>query len=193
MPRAPAVLVVGHPAGEALAGVALVPEEEFVVVLDDSLAAATLLIDPDVVESGAVPLVHQMHFPHGIGLVAGVATGLGERCHRRQGLLRVVPATVGSRGEPGQQGAAGGDANRALAVGVGETHPVRGHLIQGRRHHHRMPRAPEQAPRPLVHGDQDDVGMVLFQGRGVFHGDGLGPKDWAGVYPPTTRERLGFQ
>ena len=126
VPRAEGVFVVAHAVGKPHARMALVREEEIVVVNSTQVRSA-LFVEEHVVETNAVALGIDVELANSIRLVACVAEGL---CHGWQlghgGGRFEDPVAVGARRSARHQGATSGDADRAFAIGVGEASAAAG-------------------------------------------------------------------
>ena len=75
VPGAVEVIVVAHAAGELLAGVSSVAEEEFVVVYY-AVLQSSFFAEDDIVKSDAVALGMDVQFADGVSLIPGIAKGL---------------------------------------------------------------------------------------------------------------------
>lgn len=130
MPGAERIFVIAHAVRETLAGVALVGQEE-VVVVDSAQVRATFFVEEHVVKAYAVALRVDVQLADGVGLVTGVAEGLRHGWHvgHRLGGFEDAVA-VCTRGGAGHQGATCGNADGAFAIGVGEAGAAAGEGIQ---------------------------------------------------------------
>ena len=180
MPGAVAVLVVAHAVGEGAAGMALFAEPELVVV-DGAEDGAALLGEDDVVEADAIALGKDVELADGVGLVAGVAEGLGDGRELRHGFLHLEDAVaVGAGGCAGHEGAAGRYANGALGVGVGVADTGAGEAVQRWSADGGMTGTGHEVGGPVVGGDEQDRGRV---GAGVGLGCHCGAPDLSGIGP----------
>ena len=132
---------------------ALLPQPELVVV-DGAEDGTALLGEDDVVEADAIALGKDVQLADGVGLVAGVAEGLGHGRQLRHWLLHFEDAIpVRASGGAGHQGAAGRNADRALGIGVGVADAGTGETVQGRGADCGMPGPSHQVGGPVVGGD----------------------------------------
>ncbi len=160
------IVVVIHAAGELLAREAAVGQEDFVIV-DGPQVRPALLGQLGLVETDPVPGRIDVQLADGVGLVPGIAERLGQAGQmmgpRGDGAEDSV--AVGARLRAGHQCPAGGDADRALRVGARVADAVARELIERRRLDDRVPGAPEQPPRPLVGGHEQDIRPLFRWGN----------------------------
>ena len=119
------VVVVAHRVGRLLTRVALLLEEQLVVVLQQAEVMTPLFVDQRVVEPDAVVLGVDVQLAHRKRLVAVVSKGLG---HRRQVGHREVlveyPVAVRPCRDSGHDLSPRGNARRRGGVGVRVRHSV---------------------------------------------------------------------
>ena len=155
--------------------------EPELVVVDGAEDGAALLGEDDVVEADAIALGEDVELADGVGLVAGVAEGLGDGRELRHGFLHLEDAvTVGAGGGAGHECAAGRDADGALGVGVGVADAGSGEAVQGWSADGGMSGAGHEMGGPVVGGDEQDRGRV---GAGVGLGCHCWAPDFSGIEP----------
>ena len=135
VPGPPAIFVVRHAVQVAAARIALVGQEQ-VVIVRPAEVGSPFLAEDDVVEADPVARRIYMQLADRIGLIAVVAEGLGQGRQIRHrcigsGWNRRSPWVFGVR--PGHHRPAGRDADRAFAVGARKVGAVGGQLIERRR------------------------------------------------------------
>ena len=160
MPRTIEVVVVVHPVGEHLAGVALIAKVEFVVV-DGVELRASLFVEHHVVELDPISLRIHVQLARGEGLVACIAKRLREGGDIRHP-QRLVEITVAVRAwrRARHQGAASGDADGALAVGSRKATSVACELIQRGCLDDGVTGDPEERSGPVVSADEQNVRLI---------------------------------
>ena len=162
MPCGRLVGVVRQAVSELLADMALVAQEDLVIV-GHAVERASLVIQLDIVEPDPVPLRIGVGIAHRIGLISRVAKALGERrqmrLHRTARLKGAV--AVLARGAPRHKGTPCGQANGRLGVAIGEPHPVPTQLIEHRRVDGGMTCCPKQGGWPVISDYQKDIGLQL--------------------------------
>ena len=145
------VVVVAHRVGRLLPGIALLLQEQFVVVLQQAEVMTPLFVDQRVVEPDSVVLGVDVQLAHGKRLVAVVSKGLG---HRRQVGHREVlveyPVAVRPCRYSGHDLSPRGNARRRGGVGVRVRHAVPDKLVEGRRQDGRVSQCPDEPPEPVV-------------------------------------------
>ena len=131
--------------------------EPDLVVVDGAEDGAALLGEDDIVEADAIALGEDVQLADGVGLVAGVAEGLGNGRQLRHGLLHLEDAVaVGAGGCAGHEGAAGRNADRTLGIGVCVTDAGAGEAVEGGGADCGMAGAAHQVSRPVVGGNQQN-------------------------------------
>ena len=170
VPRPGGVLVIAHRVVELPSGVALIAQEN-VVVVPHSPVRPTFLGEDDVIKAGSRPLRKHVQFARRKRLVTGLAKALGDRRHGghfERRLKRAVAVTP--RALPGQEASPSRDADGALAVGIRESPPASCEFVERRRLDIRMPGTAKQMSRPVIRRDQQNVRSIsqwrfLEQGR----------------------------
>lgn len=123
-------------------------------------------VQHDMFETHPGALGEEVHLADGFCLVSVSGELTREGNGKGPGnVIVVADAAVGRRALAGEQGRACGNASRARRVCAVEPGPAPSESIQERRPHHRVVRAAQAVPAPLVGHDQDDVGPVSLLGR----------------------------
>ena len=155
--------------------------EPELVVVDGAEDGSAFLGEDDVVEADAIALGEDVQLADGVGLVSGVAEGLGDGGQLRHGLLDFEDAVaVGAGGGAGHECAAGGDADGALGVGVGVTDAGAGEAVESGRADGGVAGAAHEVGGPVVGRDEQDGGRVraalgLGSHRETPNFSGIGP------------------
>ena len=159
VPRAVDIAVRAHPVVELLARMALVAQPDFVIIHHAILGAA-FFVQLHVVKADPVALGKDMQLADRLRLIAGGGKGCGQSVARHRKLVVIDAVAMPPRRGAGHQRTARRHADRTFAGRVDETGAIAAQFVQRRGLDHRMARRPQQMPRPLIDGDQQDVRPV---------------------------------
>jgi hypothetical protein len=169
MPWSGYILIVGHSVVELLPGVALVAQEELVII-DNPVLSPALLGEQNIVKPYPVPLWKYMQLSHCICLVPGIPKGLSQGRKIRHDLVLVKnPVAMGSRSSSGHKSAPGRNTDRTFTVGPVEADSRTGYLINCGGLNNRMPLRTQQGARPVIGTDQENILSIFCPVRILRH------------------------